>query len=62
MPRNEALPPHAGVLELIRQAKERDHPWADGALAQIGALTGLNYAFKRTVRFDFIRYEIEVQP
>jgi hypothetical protein len=50
------------VLELIRQAKERDHPWADGALAQIGALTGLNYAFKRTVRFDFIRYEIEVQP
>lgn len=58
----QPLPQHTGILELIREAKGRDHPWADGALAQLGNLTGCNYIFKRTVRFDSIRYEIEAQP
>jgi hypothetical protein len=55
-------PPHGGLLELIRQAKDSGNPWADGALAQVGVLTGRNYVFVRYRGAESMLHEIEVQP
>lgn len=40
-------PSHAGILNLIREAKDANHHWADAALAEICFITGINYKFIR---------------
>jgi hypothetical protein len=60
-PADRMLPSHAGLLALIREAKDRGHIWADCALAELAIYTGIPYAFRRIVSFNREHYEIEVE-
>lgn len=51
-------PSHAGILQIILDAKDNGHIWADSALAEIGQLMGVHYIFARQKGFN--RHEIEV--
>lgn len=55
-----ARPDLVGVLEVILHAKRTGSPWADCALAEISGITGINYVFMATVKFDRLSFEIGI--
>lgn len=60
-PQDRDFPSHAGILHLIREAKDAGHIWADCALGELAMITGVNYTFVRRSAFDFQKHEIEVR-
>lgn len=60
-PEARDFPSHAGILHLIREAKDAGHIWADCALGELAMITGVNYSFVRRSAFDFQKHEIEVR-
>ena len=52
---------HAGILNVITDAKNKGSLWADTALGELCLLTGKNYQFTRRTALDFERHEIEVK-